>query len=124
MGLALVAVAASGAATLLPAGEANAQQEPTIELLPPSGPCDAPIEVRGRAFEPQQGLSGELLFYLLEPGMQLVFGEAGATAVPVARMLLLTVGLGMVNSVPSTVLRVMSVTTITTFSFLRNMLLV
>lgn len=65
--VALMAAAAGAASAVLPAGQASAQPAPTIELLPASGPCDAPVEVRGRGFEPQGG-PASLLLYLVQPG--------------------------------------------------------
>ena len=63
-------LAAGGLATLLPPGQAGAQQGPTIELLPPSGPCDAAIRVRGWAFErpPPGHATRRLELHLLQPG--------------------------------------------------------
>jgi hypothetical protein len=37
---------------LLPPGPAAAQPQPTLVLLPSSGPCDATVEVAGSRFEP------------------------------------------------------------------------
>lgn len=63
-----VAVLTAGGLMTLPgAGQANAQRQPTIVLAPSSGPCDAPLEVRGRGFEPQDRPGRELLFYVLQP---------------------------------------------------------
>ena len=61
-------LAAGGVATLLPPGQAGAQQGPTIELLPPSGPCDASLEARGRGFEPPPAGLATRGLYLVQPG--------------------------------------------------------
>ena len=59
--VALVALAAGGVLALASPGRAAAQQEPTLVLTPPSGPCDALVEVKGSGFEPQKGPAGRLL---------------------------------------------------------------
>jgi len=49
------------------AGTAHAQPEPTL-IIPPSGPCDATLPVRGSGFEPTRGPTTILRLYLLQPG--------------------------------------------------------
>ena len=56
--------------------------------------------------------------FVVGPGLRLVFPKAAAEALPVAKVLLLGVAVGLLASVPSTVLRVLSVQTITVMSIL------
>ncbi len=66
---ALLAVLASAALALGIPGRIQAQPEPTIELLPPSGPCDAPVQVTGRGFPVPSGpFQDQVWLYLVQPG--------------------------------------------------------
>jgi len=57
-------------AALAPSGGAAAQPQPTLVVSPSSGPCDAPVQVRGAGLEhlhvPEPGPGPAL--YLLQPG--------------------------------------------------------
>lgn len=68
--VALMAAAAGAASAVLPAGQANAQPEPTIELLPASGPCDGVVDMRGTGFEPPADPTEFQRLYLVRPGTE------------------------------------------------------
>jgi len=55
-------------AALAPPGGAAAQPQPTLVLSPSSGPCDAPVEVKGHGFPVGGGHPTNPLVYLLRPG--------------------------------------------------------
>jgi hypothetical protein len=53
--LGAIALGAAGALAS-PPGRAAAQPQPTLSLEPPSGPCDATVEVRGQDFPPNTAI--------------------------------------------------------------------
>jgi hypothetical protein len=61
-------------AVLASPGRAAAQPQPTMVIVPSSGPCDATVEVRGSGFPPASGvppfraLPETLRLYLVQPG--------------------------------------------------------
>ena len=62
------------------AGTATAQPEPTLTISPPSGPCDATVEVSGSGFQPTRAPVQVLVLYLLQPGTSDVnMGSLNAT---------------------------------------------
>jgi len=64
--VAALGVAAGGA--LAPPRAAAQPQPPTLSVEPPSGPCDAAVEVTGSGFPPTGEVHETLRLYLLQPG--------------------------------------------------------
>ena len=64
----LLATVAAVVTALATPGPAVAQPQPTLTLNPPSGPCDATLEVRGSGFPPARETHETLRLYLLQPG--------------------------------------------------------
>jgi hypothetical protein len=64
----LASVSYTYTTTPAPPGGAAAQQQPTLTLIPGSGPCDATVQVQGSGFPVPSGPFPYVALYLLQPG--------------------------------------------------------